>query len=307
MRAPLLTGSAVALFALIASSLPAQPYTIARSFRSPVESFVGDTVELRYVVRADLLIEAPEAVPSVDWGRIDSVVVEPLGNEYEVRFVVTPFVPGTIALPRLRLGQVDVDGLSFVVNSVLDDDAQLAPAYGPLVLPGTRSAATIALIATVVLVSAGAFVTGSGRERIAVLLARLRTGRPDRRLARELARLGRGQQRMTARDCYTELIRALQDYMSARLGFDCRSRTSTELAAFLPALASMCAAHPSVAAPLAEVLTAADGAKFAGRSIRPKARGIHVDACVGVLDALESARRASKRRRSRSRSSDAHR
>lgn len=307
MRPPHVAGFAVALLALIASAAMAQPYSIARSFRSPIESYVGDVIELRYAIRSDLLLEPPESVPPVDWGRIDSVVVVPLGNEFEVRIVVTPFEPGTIALPRLTLGQVEIDGLSFVVNSVLDEETQPAPAYGPLVLPGTRSAATIALIATVVLVSVGAFIIGRGRERLVVLIARLRTGRPDRRFARELARLGRDQQRMSARDCYTELVRALQDYMSARLGFDCRSRTSSELVEFLPALAAMCGAPPPVAAPLAEVLTAADSAKFAGRSIRPKARGVHVDACVGVLAGLESASRSAKRRRSKPRSADAHR
>ncbi len=274
-----------------AQDAPVASYTIVNSVRLPAESFVGDPVELRYTLRTSVELVAPATLPEPAWGVISSVRVVPRADEYDVRLLVVPYEPGTLTLPRIDLGAIQLDGLSLVVTSVLDEESEFRSIYGPQRLPGTRLSLLLAVLAVVVPLALVLYLAGPGRSLVSAIVERRRARIPYRSLLRTLDRLEGSIQRDTAADFYTSLVSSLQDLMTSRLGFECRAATSTELRRYLPALAAQCGAEPQAAAPLAEIFETADEAKFAHSQVRRKTRSRHLSECRETVVGLETARR----------------
>lgn len=270
----------------------AQSYAVVDSVRLPAESYVGDAVELRYSIRSDAALRTPAPLPQPGWGTIESIRIVERESATDVRIAVVPFEPGTLTLPRLDLGEVALEGLSLVVASILEPDAQLRSIYGPQRLPGTRLAIFLVVAGVVVPGVLALYLAGPGRQLVARIVAYHRARVPYRNLRRTMDRLEANINRESAREFYTALVGSLQDLMTSRLGFDCRAATSTELAAYLPALAARCAADARTAAPLAVVFETSDAAKFAHGQVRRKVRAGHLAVCRSVTAELESSRRA---------------
>ncbi len=275
----------------------AQSLTIVESVRLPAESFVADAVELRYRVRSAVELETPLRVPEPAWGDITSVRVVERGDEYDVRLVVLPYEPGTLTIPPIDLGGAVLDGLSFVVSSVAEDRVEIRGIRGPQRLPGTRLVVLAAVLVVALPLLAALYFAGPGRAAVRRILARRQARVPYRRLLRTIDQLEKNVRYDTARHFYTELVGAVQDLMTGRLGFDCRSATSTELTSYLPALAAQCGAEARAAGPLAKIFEAADNAKFAGAQIRRKTRLEQLQLCRELMVELESLRRRRLRAR----------
>lgn len=274
-----------------------QSYAIADSVRLPAESYVGDPVELRYTVRSSAVLEAPEEVGDPGWGTIESVRVSERDGEYVVRIVVVPYEPGTLTLPPIELGEVTLEGMSLVVSSVLEGESEFRAIYGPQRLPGTQLAVVLVVLIIVIPATLALYFLGPGRLLVRRLLGRYRARVPYRNLMRTIDRLESGIRQDSSREFYTNLIYAVQDLMSNRLGFECRSATSSELLEYLPVLASRCGAPPSVTEPLADLLAVADEAKFAQVQVRRTVRLRHLEQCRSVMEQLEASRRRLHRAR----------
>lgn len=292
----LLAALAVLLF-LLPASVRAQSYVIADSVRLPAESFVGDSIELRYTIRTEAGLQAPTEPPTPDWGEIEWVRVVARDGEYDLRILITPYEPGTLTLPRLDLDGIELDELSVTVTSVLGESAELRSIYGPQRLPGTHLAILLVVLVVVVPGVLTLYFLGPGRSVLRALAARHRARVPYRNLLRTLDRLEANIKRVTSRDLYTSLVVALQDLMTSRLGFDCRAATSTELRGYLPLLAARCGTEPDRLAPVAEVLDAADTVKFAHGQVRRKVRLRHLAECREAMIELEANRRRMKSQR----------
>jgi len=273
----------------------AASYTLIDAVRLPAESYVGDQVELRYTLRTAADLVTPGAVDDPPWGEIGSVRVFPRGDEYDVRLLVVPYEPGTLTLPTIDLGPIRLEGMSLVVTSVLEDGGELRSIYGPQRLPGTRLAVFLAVLAVVIPLAVGLYLSGPGRTVLGRILERRRARVPHRNLLRTIDRLEASIRHVPANELYTELVHALQDLMTSRLGFECRAATSTELEAYLPILAARCGASAGTTAPLVDVLRAADEAKFAHGKVRRKTRLNHLERCRSAAVELESARRRLRR------------
>ena len=108
-----------ALLLVAASSVAQVNYTVVENTRVPVNSYVGDEVEIRLVVRttSELAepLSDPVVVPQPNWGVIKSVRVTPRGEDSAIRNVVVPFEPGTVVLPPISVGGIELTGLSIVV------------------------------------------------------------------------------------------------------------------------------------------------------------------------------------------------
>ena len=276
-------------------------YVITESVRIPAESYVGDPVELRYSVRTQAELAAPEALPQADWGRFESIGVGGTPGGYDVRIVIVPYEPGTLTLPRIPLGDVQFEGLSLIVQSVLEGQEALVPIYGPQRLPGTQILLVSLVLGLAAFVALSAHVAGPGRRRILRFVERYRSGLSHRRLLRALAVLEANLTRTDPRGFYTDLVDALRYYMTGRLKVECRSATSSELMLRLPLLARRCGAAETVIAPLHDVLRVADGAKFAGAHVRPKIRSLHLEQLRRAVVTLERSRRAGRRLRKETR------
>jgi hypothetical protein len=285
----------VAFFILAPNALisraDAQEYTIVNSVRLPAESFVGDPIELRYHVRTAARMSNPATLPEPVWGAINSVRVTERDAGYDVRIVVVPYETGTLTIPPLTLGGLVLDGLSLVVSSVLEDRSEVRSIYGPQRLPGTRLALLLAVLGVAVPAAIALYLVGPGRSLVSALRAGHRARIPYRNLLRTIDGLEKGITRDSARDFYTRLVASVQDLMTSRLGFECRSATSSELTSYLPSFAERCGAEPDVAAPLAEVFSTADEAKFAHRPTQRNVRERHLRTCRVLVVDLETSRR----------------
>ena len=268
-----------------------QEYTIVRSLRLPAESFVGDPVELRYEIRTTARVSDPPVLPEPTWGVISSARVTERDSGYDLRIVVVPYETGTLALPPLPLGDVVLDGLSLVVSSVLDGRSDVRSIYGPQRLPGTRLAILLAVFGIVIPAAVALYLVGPGRSVINTVLARYRARIPYRNLLRTIDSLKKDIRHDSAREFYTRLVSAIQDFMSSRLGLECRAATSSELTSYLPVFAERCHTEPSVTAPLAEVFSTADQAKFAHIATRRNVRERHLEMCRSLMVHLELSRR----------------
>lgn len=286
------------LFALLSVALPVWPqsYTVVDSVRLPAQSFVGDTVELRYQIRTGATLTTPDALPRPTWGSIERVDVEPAQDGYTLRVVVVPFEAGTLTLPRLTLGELTVEGFSLVVSSVLDDDSALEPIYGPQRLPGTRAALIAAAAVIAGVITAVLYLLGPGRRQLQNLIARYRARLPYRRLRKELAMLEAEGEQLEPREFYIALVESVQRYMSSVLRVDCRAATTRELVRYLPALASLSTVESASVLPLEPVLHRADDAKFADRSIPVRQRSSDLALCSSVLESVEEGRRRMRAR-----------
>ncbi len=271
-------------------------YTIVDTLRLPTSSYVGDMVELRYRIQSDVLPDADSGVPEVPWGEITEIATFEIEDGFELRIAAVPYEPGTLFFPVINLGRLQIDGLSLVVDSALTDDDLLVPAYGPQVVPGTRAILFLGAFAIVFPLALIVFLVGPGRAMLE-RMREWRSGRaPHRQLMRSIDALEQSITNQSPREFYTSLVNALQSLMTDRLGFDCRSATSTELRLYLPALASRSRAPAYLTAPLGEVLSAADQAKFAKERIRLRDRRAHLELVREVAVGLEASRVASKRR-----------
>ncbi|MFW5689621.1 MAG: hypothetical protein ACOC1U_08615, partial [Spirochaetota bacterium] len=236
-------------------------------------------------------LRAPAQPPQPGWGEISSVRVIPADGQYDVRLLIVPYEPGTLTVPRIDLGGLELEGLSVSVSSVLNERNELRSIYGPQRLPGTRLAILLAVLAVAIPGAIALYLFGPGRAMLGLLLERYRARVPYRNVLRTIDRLEATIKQETARDFYTRLVYSIQDLMTSRLGFECRAATSSELRAYLPALAARCASAPVVAEPLVEVIIAADQAKFAHDHVRRKTRLQHLEQCRAVMVELETNRR----------------
>jgi hypothetical protein len=283
----------MASLAVVPVLVSAQSYTVTNSVRLPAESFVGDPIELRYRIRTDASVTEPEEVPTPPWGSIESLVVTETENEIDVRIVVIPFEPGTLTIPSLDLGELRLEGLSFVVSSVLasETNEDLRSIYGPERLPGTRAAVIVAGGLVVVGLILAFYFAGPGKKRLRFWIGRMKARLPYRRLVRQLTGLEAEGSEVSSREFYIRLVDAIQDYMSAVLRVECRSATTTELVGYLPILAAYSDVAEAEVKPLAEVFRTADRAKFAHASVDERERLRHVHACSELFADLETNRR----------------
>ena len=293
-----------ALLLVAATSVAQVNYTVVENTRVPVNSYVGVEVEIRLVVRttSELAepLSDPVVVPQPNWGVIKSVRVTPRGEDSAIRIVVVPFEPGTVVLPPISVGGIELTGLSIVVSSILSpDNADLRPAYGPQTLPGTSAIMLLIAVAVALVVAGPLYVLGPGRRHIQAIVDRYNARRPFRRLTLDLNAIYAQIPVTTARAFYTDLVAALQRYMGGMLKRSCNSATSSELAALLPALAAACSADEAAARPLTGMLGLADKAKFAGAPIKRTVRKAHVRVVRTVAEQLETSRRLFGRRRAR--------
>ena len=294
MRRPVLM--AVFLFLSTWAAVSQSSYVIVDSVRLPAESYVGDPVELRYSVRSQATPTVPDEIPQPRWGKITALRVLSGTGAFDLRMTVTPYEPGTLALPRIDLGEVRIEGLSLIVESILaSGDVGLRPAHGPQRLPGTQAALLLFGFGISFAIALVLYLLGPGRRHIHSIVSRYRVRVPYRKLLARVELLERDIKRYTMREFYIVLVKELQIFMTSRVERNCTAATSTELIEILPELEESCGAIAGTAAPLEEVLIAADNAKFARKTIRRKKRSRHLKLVHAVAVELESHRRRLRR------------
>ena len=261
MRVPNLLRASL-LLASVAGGLGAQAVVKEVQF-SPPAFYVGDAVRARIFVEADddVGVQAPESPPEADWVDIKSVSVEVVDGGFLVLVDFVPFAAGTRSLPSLDLGTVQLRDVKVPTHSILEASYEGArDLRGQLLLPGTRLAVALALA----LIAMAPFL-GYALVRLAWNWTKktrnaYRIRRPARRLRRLLKKLRGGVGSESASEWFSELTDGLRTYFGAKIGHDCRSSTTAEIAR-MPFFTM----GGTPAARLLDVLKNGDMVKFAGR------------------------------------------
>ncbi len=229
----------------------------------PPEFYVGDRVEMTVdlSVEKEVNLTVPEELPESDWIEIADVRVETDRNKISVTIVFIPFAPGTRTLPEIDLGGLYVKDLKVPTRTVLSDDVGgLRTLRGQLLLPGTR----VALALILALAAMAPFLGFSGLRWIWRQFRNIQeawqVGRPARKLRRILKNLAASIGSTAASAWYSVLTEAMRTYMTAKLGRDCMSATTAEIARMEEFSSAEDA--PSM---FLEILQEGDMVKFAGR------------------------------------------
>lgn len=261
-----MTGSGIrrffAVFLCVVSSLLYGNPRVVSVHLLPPDFYVGDTVELRILLRSDNgdLIRPPDQLPGADWVYFHGVRVENSGNNHELRIFFSSFSPGTRTLPELDFGSWVLSGMKIHTSSILNGEGDLADIRGQLYLPGTFT--LLIVTALIVLIGPLAFVAVSGilRQRLRSAASLLLRKRPYWRLKRDLKELSAQALMMSDRDFYYRLSDAVRSYISRRTGWDCITTTIHEIRSMMQTLFP----KGDIAMRLIHFLEYADMIKFAG-------------------------------------------
>ncbi len=263
-----------------------EDYRITQSITLPQTSYVGDRVELRVSIRpADAVsITEPSSLPEAPWAEFHDLSIFPQGNEYELRVALTPYQPGTLTLPAIDLGGIEVRELNLHVSSVLEGaDTEPAPPHRQAVLPYTRI--TFAAAAALLLLVPFGALAGArwGRKQLERILVGYRSGKPYRRVLKALRALEGRIEELEPRSFYIELMQELRAYFSEKLHRDLMSATSSELGSHLRRLILDLDDREQ----LIQLFHSADLVKFASRSSRLGERRAHLELVRRVLERIE--------------------
>jgi len=223
--------------------------------------FVGDVVELRIGMELEkpMRAEIPPVLPESDWIEIRDISFETADYGVNVVIVFSSYAPGTQILPPLKVGSLILDDIEIPTSSILPrthGGARLL--RGQKILPGTRleMVSALALAAITPFLSYGLFRILRRWWKRGSDLFQYR--RPLRRVQKLSKRLRTSIGSMKATQWYHELSNGLRGYLSSRLGQDCTSATTAEIAL-------MKDIHEVPRNQLLEVLKEGDLVKFAGR------------------------------------------
>ncbi len=281
---------AAALFLLLISAPGFAEYSVTDVIFLPRIYYVGDRVELRVLLRYSAEEEParPTEVPTIEWGDVHEITASFENGVGELRLSFTPFTPGTQSIPPISLGTITLGRTDVFVQSILtQEDAELAPPRGPVVLPGTR----LSLILFLGVLLGGPllwrFVLRRGLEWMRRLFRRYREGRPYRRFARDLRNLTQNSSDIDGRRFYILLGENFRRYLTRKTGTDCLAATTGEVTERLSELVD----DPIRRRQLVELLHYGDLVKFADRPSSENTRREHVEIMRDTVKTIEARRR----------------
>ena len=272
-------------------SAAAQNYQIQNLRFSPPEYYVGDTVEMSFVLRTEesLDIQAPESLPDPVWLKFLDVEVNTRGRDSEVRIRLIPYYPGTRTLPVLNMGEVSLDDLKIFTSSLLnlESSRDLEGIRSPLLIPGTRAmgALIVSLLFSlpVVIILLFRFL----RARTGEIVKTYKINLPYRQFQRLVRKIRRTMVNMPERDFYIQFTGGFKKYLSTRFHEDLSSSTTSEIEGML----EKSRVHDTLAMSLVNLFHRVDRVKFAGEKLMYSDREILLNEVEEVSEALEEWRK----------------
>jgi hypothetical protein len=210
----------------------AQEYTISKINFLPQEYYVGDFVELRFIVRTATpeKIHIPETFPTEDWLEFDEIQVLNHSDGAEIHIVFRSFYAGTRTLPAVNFDSFILDKVKIETKSIL---SQTSPGFseprGQLYLPGTKIIIIILVFIFLIIPLFALFLAGRLRKWIRKIIAQQKEKKPIKKFYRRLDELKKQAGRISSRDFYIILTNALRKYLSVRSGRDYQAVTTREI------------------------------------------------------------------------------
>ena len=198
----------------------------------PQKYYVGDFVELRLVVRTSDKenVVIPENYPNEDWLEFVNIKVLDHHEGVEIRIVFRTFYPGTRTLPTIDFGAFLLEKVKIYSSSVLPEtEPGFSGPRGQLYLPGTEAIIVLMVFVFLVIPLFFLFLAGWLKKALKKLVSTQREKKPIKKFYRTLDDLKKQAGRISSRDFYTILTKALRRYFTLRSGKDYQTITTKEI------------------------------------------------------------------------------
>lgn len=257
----------------------------------PPEYYVGDTVEMSFILKTDQIhsFTVPEEFPDPGWLNILSMDIESKGSETEVTIHLIPYYPGTRALPPVDLGGVIVDDLKIFTSTLLnlESSRELEGVQSPLLIPGTRAVGalivSLLLALPILIVMLYRFI----RHRTGEIVKTYKINLPYRQFQRLVRKIRRSMVNMPEKEFYMTFTGGLKKYLSTRFHHDLNSSTTSEIENLL----GRSRIHDTLALSLVNLFHRVDRVKFAGDKMLYSDREQLLSEVEEVSEALEEWRK----------------
>ncbi|MDC7241958.1 MAG: hypothetical protein PQJ50_16505 [Spirochaetales bacterium] len=282
----------ILLLALPLQGLAAQNYQIQNIRFSPPEYYVGDTVEMSFIIRTDQLVDikVPEDLPDPVWINFLSMEVESRGLDSEVHIKLIPYYPGTRTLPPLEMGGLRVDDLKIFTSSLLnlESSRDLEGVQGPLLIPGTRAVGALIVSLMLSLPVVFLLLFRFLRARTGEIIKTYKINLPYRQFQRLIRKIRRTMVNMPEREFYIEFTGGFKKYLSTRFHKDLSSSTTSEIENLL----EKSQVHDTLVMSLINLFHRVDRVKFAGEKLMYTDREVLLKESEEVSEALEEWRKS---------------
>ncbi|MDC7234526.1 MAG: hypothetical protein PQJ58_14935 [Spirochaetales bacterium] len=276
-----------ALFLLPASD----NYQIQNLRFLPPEYYVGDTVEMSFVLKGDQVHDyrVPEVIPDPGWVRILSVDVTPEGRDARVSIRLIPYYPGTRALPPFDFGGPVVDDLKIFTSSLLnlESSRELEGIRSPLLIPGTRAVGALGVSLLLALPILLLMLYRVIRHRTGEIIKSYRINLPYRQFQRLVRGIRRSMVNMPEGEFYQVFSGGFKKYLSTRFHQDLTSATTLEMEQIM----NSSSIHDGLAVTLINLFHRIDRVKFAGEKLLYSDREQLLDEVEEVSGELEEWRK----------------
>ena len=279
------------MFSLVSGFLAAQSYQIHNLRFLPPDYYVGDTVEMTFILRTDQPVNLviPEVLPDPGWVRFLSMDIEPRGADSQVTIRLIPYYPGTRALPPLDAGGLILNDLKIFTSSLLDSGVsrELSQIRSPLLIPGTRAVGALIVSLLLSMPVLLLFLYKVIRSRTGEIIKTYKLNLPYRQFQRLIRRIRRTMVSMPEKDFYLSFTGGLKKYLSTRFHQDLTSSTTSEIETLL----AHSRIHETLALSLVNLFHRVDRVKFAGDKLLYSDREQLLGEVENVSDALEEWRK----------------
>lgn len=257
----------------------------------PPEYYVGDTVEMSFVIKTDQVHDftVPETFPDPGWLNILSMDIISKGREAEVKIRLIPYYPGTRALPPIAFGDLEVNDLKIYTSSLLnlESSRELEGIQAPLLIPGTRAVGalivSLLLGLPVLIVILYRFI----RHRTGEIIKTYKINLPYRQFQRLVRKIRRSMVNMPEKEFYITFTGGFKKYLSTRFHQDLSSATTSEIDSLL----GRSRLHDTLALSLINLFHRIDRVKFAGEKMLYSDREQLLSEVEEVSEALEEWRK----------------
>lgn len=253
---------------------------VQKTITIPGNYYVGDSVEMRVIVRTRFETLFPQLSAPPAWGTISDLRIEQDGEDATIVFNFIAYEAGTLTIPSILLGDFQISGLSIFVSSILEQKGNTF--YGPmpqLLLPFTHL--YIFLIVCFLVIMPVIFTKGWKFVRRLWQKIRkwVRKRRPWRMYHRNIARLQSRLENVPEREFYIMFTQLIREYLTISLSEEFISATSQEIDEILKShgVAS------SVALNIKELMIAGDLVKFAQQRMQEETKQQHIQSATTAL------------------------
>ncbi|MBF9017830.1 MULTISPECIES: hypothetical protein [unclassified Oceanispirochaeta] len=257
----------------------------------PPEYYVGDTVEMSFILKTDQVHDftVPEEFPDPGWLNILSMDIESKGSETEVTIRLIPYYPGTRALPPVDLGGLIVDDLKIFTSTLLnlESSRELEGVQSPLLIPGTRAVGALIVSLLLALPILIVMVYRFIRHRTGEIVKTYKINLPYRQFQRLVRKIRRSMVNMPEKEFYMTFTGGLKKYLSTRFHHDLSSSTTSEIENLL----GRSRIHDTLALSLVNLFHRVDRVKFAGDKMLYSDREQLLSEVEEVSEALEEWRK----------------